>query len=61
MCPVNGMSSCSVAFICSLELRKMSAVTRHLPSIEFLSTGAEFGKISSGFPILTITAALFYT
>jgi hypothetical protein len=39
----------------------MSAVTRHLPSIEFLSTGAEFGKISSGFPILTITAALFYT
>ena len=61
LCPLNDMSSCCVAFICSLDHRKMSAVTRHLSPIQFLGTEAEFGHISSGFPILTITTSLFHT
>ena len=50
----------SLCCICCLDLRKMSVVTPHLSATEFLGTGAEFGHISSGFLILTTTAALLY-
>jgi hypothetical protein len=48
MCPA--CRPVKLPFICSLDLRIMSAVTRHLSSTQFFGTEAEFGQNFFGIP-----------